>query len=367
MTHPPDSERPCLALLYGTRPQVIKASALAAGLTPQWDVFAVDTGQHYDYALNALLYAQLGVRQPDVCLDAGSGDHATQTATVLTRAAAVLAGRGPRHPRVAVVVGDTNSTLGCALAAAKLRIPVVHVEAGLHCADALMAEEINRRAVDAISAVCCTPSAAATERLRRGRAPVVVVETGDVAFDVLTRVLPRLPPAAEATAWPLPPGTSFVLATIHRAELVDDVAALTDAVHALGRIRFPVVFAVHPRTNAVLEAAGVTTPPGVHRIPPLGYLETIAAVRDAAAVVTDSGGLQREAYWLGTPCITLRSETEWTETVAVGANRLVSRDDLPALASAVHDAVHARATWNRTAYGDGTAVARVASAVAGFR
>lgn len=351
--------RPLLALLYGTRPQVIKASALAAALGARWAVLTVDTGQHYDYALNALLYEQLGVRPPDVCLDVGSGDHATQTAHVLTRAAAVLA---ERRPRMAVVVGDTNSTLGGALAAAKLRIPVTHVEAGLRGDDALMAEEINRRAVDAVSAVLCAPSAAAAARLRADRAPGAVHQTGDVARDVLLRALARAPEPGGG-AWPLPPGAPYTFATLHRAELVDDPARLAAALDALGRLPLPVVFAAHPRTRAALAAARLAPPPGVCFVPPLGYLETLAAVRDAAAVVTDSGGVQREAYWLGTPCVTVRTNTEWTETVALGANRLVPGGQLAELPAAVGAATDAPRAWDRDAYGDGTAAARVANAL----
>ena len=153
-------------------------------------VLAVDTGQHYDYELNALLYAQLGVRPADVLLEVGSGGHAEQTAAILVRAERVLL---ERRPRVVVVIGDTNSTVGCALAAAKLRIPVVHVEAGLRAADALMAEEINRRVVDAIAQVLCTPSAGATGRVRAERCDAMVAQTGDVARDVLLQSRARLP------------------------------------------------------------------------------------------------------------------------------------------------------------------------------
>ena len=356
--------RPPLALLYGTRPQIIKASVLAAALTPHWDLLTVDTGQHYDYALNALLYAQLGVRPADVCLDVGSADHAEQTALVLTRAAGVLARDGARRPLAAVVIGDTNSTLGCALAAAKLRIPVVHVEAGLRCGDALMAEEINRRAVDAVSAVLCTPSDAATARLRHEAATGLIVQTGDVARDVLLRALPRAPALDRIAGWPLPRDAAFAFATLHRAELVDDVGRLSAALDALGRLEWPVVFAAHPRTRAAIAAAALALPRTVHLVPSLGYLETLAAVREAAVVVTDSGGLQREAYWLGIPCVTLRGETEWAETVAVGANHLVAPDRLGQLAAAV-----ARATgvevirWTRDAYGDGNAAVRVAGSL----
>ena len=366
-----DRERPPLALLYGTRPQVIKASVLLAALAPHWDVLSVDTGQHYDYALNALLYAQLGVRPPAVHLGVGSGDHATQTAHVLTGAASALIAAGGRRPRAAVVIGDTNSTLGCAIAAAKLRIPVVHVEAGLRCGDPLMAEEINRRAVDAVSAVLCAPSAAAADGLRAERAAGAVVRTGDVARDVLLRALPNVRPAAEAAGWPLRAGEPYVFATLHRAELVDDGSRVAAVVRALGRLALPVVFAAHPRTRAVLAAAAPALPAALHVVPPLGYFETLAGVRDAAAVVTDSGGVQREAYWLGTPCVTVRSETEWTETVALGANRLVSpercADELPAAVDAQIARAPADRAWDRDALGAGDAAERVRQALEPLR
>src|SRR5919108_2938970 len=196
---PGSMPRTRVALCYGTRPQVIKASVLRRRLEAAYDVLAMDTGQHYDYELNALLYQQLGVRPPDAILEVGSAGHAEQTAGILVRAEKVLQ---EHRPRAVVVIGDTNSTLGCALAAAKLRIPVVHVEAGLRAHDALMAEEINRRLVDAISAVLCAPSAAAEARLRLEHVPGTVAITGDIARDVLLRNVPRVEPIGHAPHWP---------------------------------------------------------------------------------------------------------------------------------------------------------------------
>ena len=164
--------------------------------------------------------------------------------------------------------------------------------------------------------------------------------------------------------WPLPAGEPFLLTTLHRAELVDEPARLASVVQALGALPLPVVFAVHPRTAAALARARVALPHGVYSLPPLGYLELIAAVQQAAAVVTDSGGVQREAYWLGTPCVTVRQETEWGETVALGANRLVPPDRLTELQASVAAAMHAPATWNRASYGIGNAAEQVADAIA---
>ncbi len=354
---------PTLALCYGTRPQIIKASVLRRSLAPLGPVLAVDTGQHYDYELNAVFYEQLGVEPPDLFLEVGSGSHAAQTAAVLERAEAVL---DRARPAAVLVIGDTNSTLGAALAAAKLRIPVVHVEAGLRATDHLMAEELNRRVVDAIAALLCTPSATVTARMAREHPGQRVVETGDVAYDVLLGQLGRLAPP-DTVVPGLGPG--YIFATLHRAELVDHPERLAGAVAGLQALGREVVFAVHPRTRNALERCGITNRVAwpVRLVPAVGYLQSLALARGAAVLVTDSGGLQREGYWLGTPCVTLRAETEWEETVSAGANLLVSPDDAARSLPAAFETQLARwngsARWDPTAYGTGHAAARVADAV----
>lgn len=357
------AESPPIALCYGTRPQVIKASVLRHGLASLGGVFAIDTGQHYDHALNALLYQQLGVAPPDRFLEVGSGTHAEQTGLILARAEAALR---ELAPAAAVVIGDTNSTLGVALAAAKLRIPVVHVEAGLRAGDRLMAEEINRRAVDAVASLLCTPCQAATERMRAEHPDATVTETGDVARDVLQGAQERLP-STESVVPGL--GALYHYATLHRAELTDTPARLAAVLRALAALGTPTVFAVHPRTRLALQAAGIS---GDHLgplrlLPAVGYLESLALARGARAVITDSGGLQREAYWLGTPCVTLRDETEWSETIACGANRLLPPEEAPA---ALGETIGAQVRrwdgaprWSRDAYGNGDAAPAVARAV----
>lgn len=347
-----------VALCYGTRPQVIKASVIRRALAAQHRVLAVDTGQHYDYALNELLYQQLGVRPPDRYLETGSGSHAGQTSAVMVRCEALLM---TERPRAVVVIGDTNSTLGSALAAAKLRIPVVHVEAGLKSADSLMAEEINRRVTDAVSTLLCTPSATASERMRALHPDATVVETGDVALDVLKSRIDRLPDAAALRP---PGGGPYAFATLHRAELTSDVALLGRILEALSTLAVPVILAMHPRTRAALDEAGV---PAASRgsltiTPAIGYLESLALIRDASVVVTDSGGVQREAYWLGVPCVTVRGETEWTETVEAGANRLLAPADAPRKLADMLQAAMTADSWDPGAYGRGDAAARVAAA-----
>jgi UDP-N-acetylglucosamine 2-epimerase len=353
-----------IALCYGTRPQVIKASRLRSTLARLAPVRAVDTGQHYDWALGAQLYQQLGVAEPDCFLEVGSGSHAEQTGLVLLRAEAALREVGPR---VVVAIGDTNSTVGVALAAAKLRIPVVHVEAGLRATDTLMAEEINRRVVDAIAAVLCTPSAAATARMRAEHPDAIVRKTGDVALDVLLAARGRVPDPEAAI-----PGLArpYVFATLHRAELTAQPDTLGGIIRALAAVGTATVLALHPRTAAVLAEQGINAERiGLLRlVPAVGYLESLALVAGARAIVTDSGGLQREAYWLGTPCVTVRAETEWEETVACGANRLVAPEEaVRGLADAVTGQVarwNGESRWDASAYGDGHAAERITAAVA---
>jgi UDP-N-acetylglucosamine 2-epimerase len=259
-----------------------------------------------------------------------------------------------------IVIGDTTSTLGCALAASKEGLPLVHFEAGLRSSEPGLPEEVNRRVVDVIAQLLCTPSERASARLREECSPGTVVTTGDVARDVLLRHLAIAPAPA--------PGPPFVLATAHRAALTSSREALAALFAGLGSLGLPVLMPLHPRTREALERFGLLdrVPASVELRPPMGYLETIAAARDAAAVVTDSGGLQREAYWLGTPCVTLRGETEWTETAACGANALVPALEAPSRLAAVLADQRRRAReggWSVEAYGDGRAAERIADAV----
>jgi UDP-N-acetylglucosamine 2-epimerase len=354
------SQRP-VAICYGTRPQVIKASMLIESCAKRWPLLTVDTGQHYDYTLNEVFYEQLGVQPPDHFLEVGSAALAVQTAAVLTRAAAVFE---QARPRVVVVIGDTNSTLGCALAATQLRIPVVHVEAGLRSNDRAMAEEINRRMVDAVADLLCAPSAASVAQLELEHQPGAIALTGDIAHDVLLRNLAKARAPAEASAWPLPAGTSFAIATLHRAELTAKAETLSATIAALRALPLPAVLPAHPRVRDALSALGLGSGGMLHLVPPLGYFEMIGAIRDASIVVTDSGGVQREAYWLGTPCVTVRTETEWRETVTLGANVLVAPSrtgaDLPAVVS---ERLGAAVTWDRTAYGAGDAAERITDSI----
>lgn len=349
-----------VAVFYGTRPQIVKASRLVAALRTRLSVVAVDTGQHYDYQLNGLLYEQLTVRPADLFLEVGSGTHAQQTADVVVRSADIISSY---KPRCVVVVGDTNSTLGAALAAVKLRTPVVHVEAGLRSGDPLMAEELNRRIVDAISGLLCAPSSLAAATLASESPSGTIVMTGDIARDVLQANCSRAPSVVSIAGWPFAQGAPFIFCTLHRAELTADMGTLRTVLETLDNLPVGVIMAVHPRTRGVIASLDFQPSGSLVMRDPLGYLETVACIRDAATVVTDSGGVQREAYWLGTPCVTVRGETEWTETVKCGANTLVApRAVASDLQSTVARSIESEREWDRDAYGDGHAADAITAA-----
>jgi len=350
-----------VALFFGTRPQVIKASILREALAAIGPVLAVDSGQHYDYQMHQVHYDQLGVRAPDAFLGVGTGSHAAQTAALLTACEAWLAA----HPvRLAIVIGDTNTTLACALAAVKHRVPVAHVEAGLRSADHLMAEEINRRAVDAVAQWLFAPCPRVADELRREHPGADVTDSGDVAYDVLCRALPAAPAVDTVPGYRPGWGGEFVYCTLHRAELVDAPERLRGVMDGLSRSPIPVLLLTHPRTAAALDRGDIRVGNQIHRAAPIGYLESLALLQKAAVVVTDSGGLQREAYWLGRPCLTVRDETEWLETVQLGANRLVPPEKAARLKSEIAAAQKQIKNWDRGAYGDGGAAQCIAARLA---
>ncbi len=321
--------------VVGTRPQLIKAAALLPELRARHDVLLVDTGQHWDERMAGTFFAELGLPHPDHSLGVGGGGHAAQTGRMLAALEPVLEAEGPD---AVLVYGDTNSTLSGTLAAAKLGIPVAHVEAGLRSFDRRMPEEINRVVADHLATWCFAPTKTAVANLAREGITTGVTETGDLMRDLASRVaaevrdpaaLDRAAAALAAAGAPglagaLKPG-GFVFATIHRAEnrepagLAAWPAILADA----ARPDRPVILALHPGTRAALDDSAIDLPPGVKVVEPLGYRTSLTLQLHAAAVLTDSGGVQREAAWLGTPCLVLRPTTEWVEAVADSAGRMV--------------------------------------------
>jgi UDP-N-acetylglucosamine 2-epimerase (non-hydrolysing) len=285
----------------------------------------VHTGQHYDEAMSAGFFRDLGIPEPDVNLDVGSGSHAEQTAQALQRIERELL---ERRPDAVVVVGDVNSTLAATLAAVKLHIPVAHVEAGLRSGDRSMPEEVNRLMTDAVCEWLFTTEPAGEQNLlREGIAPERIHFAGNVMIDTLLANVERARKLAIPARYDVRPG-NYSVVTLHRPSNVDDPERLAELVALLEELhtRVPVVFPLHPRTAKAIEGLQLGRAPEFHALEPLGYLDFLGLVCDARWVLTDSGGLQEETTALGIPCLTLRDSTERPITVTQGTNTIVGLD-----------------------------------------
>jgi UDP-N-acetylglucosamine 2-epimerase (non-hydrolysing) len=308
----------------GARPNFMKIKPVMDAIEKQGaETVLVHTGQHYDQAMNDVFFADLGIRAPDRHLGPGSGSHAEQTARVMTAFEPLV---DDVAPDAVVVVGDVNSTLACALVAARAGAVVAHVEAGLRSRDWSMPEEINRVVTDRVSDLLFAPSPDAVENLRaEGYRPDQIHLAGNVMIDTLYANLDRALNSDILSRYGLTPG-GFGLVTLHRPANVDFPEILAGLMRALGEVAstLPLVLPVHPRTASRLESAGV--PSGVRLVPPAGYLDFIALQASARIVLTDSGGVQEETTALGVTCLTLRDTTERPITVERGTNVLVGRD-----------------------------------------
>jgi UDP-N-acetylglucosamine 2-epimerase (non-hydrolysing) len=305
----------------------MKTAPIVAALARRPDEFAhvlVHTGQHYDDAMSRIFFEELGVGEPDHMLGVGSGSHAQQAARVMERLEPVLL---EHEPDVVLVPGDVNSTLAAALVASKLLMTVGHVEAGLRSFDRTMPEEINRVVADSVSDLLFIHSPEAREHLlREGREESAIHYVGNTMIDTLVAMRSRLDSARARAAVGVREG-DYLVVTLHRPALVDG-PLLVDAMSALATVAavMPVVFPVHPRTRAAIDSRGLTVPDGLHLLEPLGYLDFLGLVADAAGVLTDSGGIQEETTYLGVPCFTLRDNTERPVTVDLGTNVLLGLD-----------------------------------------
>ncbi len=342
-----------LLTVVGNRPQFIKSAPLSLALREAGiDEVVVHTGQHWDERLSAVFFDELELDPPALTLDLR-----TAAVDVLTEALADALGRS--RPDAILVYGDTNSTLAGARAAGAT--PVAHVEAGLRSGDLEMPEERNRIEVDARSAVLFAPDARSGETLHEEGVHGEIHVVGDVMADAAHRFAPLARQRSGILARLGLAPQSYVAATVHREANVRP-RRLQRIVQGLGRSHLPVVLAAHPRTRAVLESASIAVPETVRLIEPLGYLDFAALASQAAVIATDSGGLQKEAYWYGVPCVTMRPSTEWVDTVAAGANVLVD-DDPGRIAGALAEA---RMPSNPPAlYGDGHASRRIAAVLRG--
>lgn len=316
-----------LLTVVGARPQFIKAAAVGYAIRAAAQrgrairSTLLHTGQHYDVEMSRVFFDELGIQPPDYDLAIGSASHGAQTGRMLEAIERVIE---TTHPDVLLVYGDTNSTLAGALAASKLHVPVAHVEAGLRSYNRRMPEEINRVVADHLSRWLFCPGQTAAANLAKEGIERGVHVVGDVMYELVLMFGRKGELPAGWSGRQLEPNR-YVLATIHRAENTDDEERLMAILDGLGDIarEMPVVAPLHPRTEKLLAARGKSLPPGIHAVAPLSYRQMASAEGGAALIVTDSGGVQKEAYWLGVPCVTVRDETEWLETLDEGRNVLV--------------------------------------------
>lgn len=356
--------------IVGARPQFVKLApvcrAIAChnkqGVSPRIEHCIIHTGQHYDREVAELLFVQMQIPRPDCNLAVGSGSHGVQIARMLARLEPILI---EKRPDWVVIYGDTNSTLAGALLAARLKLPVAHVEAGCRSVDAGMPEEQNRIIADHLSRLLLAPSQSAMENLHREGIGVKddlqrrrAVLVGDVMYDALLQSLDFAEQNSDENLrqYGLEDGQYYLL-TLHRAENTESPDSLRPILEAIGMLQLPVLFPVHPRTQHLLQTAGILLNRTLRPIAPLGYLEMIALEKHARMILTDSGGVQKEAFYLGVPCVTLRDKTEWPETVEVGANRVAGRT--PESIRQTIQENHQRDWGKSKPYGDGRAAQRI--------
>lgn len=353
-----------LCTVVGARPQFVKAAAVSRAIAtynkeagPALAETLIHTGQHYDMNMSDVFFSDLPLPEPAYNLDVGSGSHAFQVAEMIRRLEPVIR---TTRPDIVIVHGDTNSTLAGTLAAAQLQVPVAHVEAGLRSYRRDMAEEVNRVVADRLARILFCPSETARANLDREGIHEGVHVVGDVMLDLLVwqRKHLAIEPQSVLGAYSLTPG-EYALVTVHRAGTADDPEVVVSIVNALGELArrgLPSLFPVHPRTRQHLPSEAAC--PGVRLVEPVPFREMLCLEEQAKVVLTDSGGVQKESYWLGVPCVTLRRETEWPETVEMGWNHLVGTDP----EKIVEAAAAPRPSGPRPpVYGDGRAADRVVS------
>lgn len=346
--------------VVGARPQFIKAAPVCRALRERHEEILVHSGQHFDYQMSDVFFEELGIPKPDFNLAVGGGSHGRMTGEMLGLLEELIV---EQDPDVVLVYGDTNTTLAGGLAAAKLNVPVAHVEAGLRSFNRAMPEEVNRVLVDHLSDLLLCPTQTAVDNLAAEGLTDGVSLVGDVMLDTARFFAEHVDAAPALERFGVEPG-QFYFATVHRAATSDSPEHLSAAVRAFASLDLPVLWAVHPRTAKNLEAFGlqdeVERSDRVRAVPPISYIDTVSLLRSARALLTDSGGMQKEAYFFGVPCVTLREETEWVETVELGWNRLVGTDE-QAIRSAV-DGISTPAE-RPAVYGDGHAAEAVVAAL----
>jgi UDP-GlcNAc3NAcA epimerase len=354
-----------IVTILGARPQFIKAAPVSRALAARGvEEVIVHTGQHYDELMSDVFFAEMGIPKPRHELGVGGLSHGAMTGRMLEALEPVLFAE---KPDTVLIYGDTNSTLAGALAAAKLNIPVAHVEAGLRSFNMRMPEEINRRVADHLSTLLFAPTHAAVDNLRKEGITRGIERVGDVMYDAALQFA-ELSQARSSVLERLGlQRRSYALATVHRAENTDDPARLNNIMAALARLgrEVTVVVPLHPRTRKILDRMGFVAA-GLRIVEPVGFLDMVTLEQHARLIATDSGGVQKEAYFYGVPCVTLRNETEWVELVECGANRLAPPSDRAAVEEALRAGLkRGRLPADRPSlYGDGRAAEQIAAVLA---
>jgi UDP-GlcNAc3NAcA epimerase len=355
--------------VVGARPQFVKAAVVSQALAHSGSIreVMVHTGQHYDPAMSAIFFSELELAAPDYNLHVGSGTHGVQTAHMIERLEPVLM---DERPDWVVVYGDTNSTVAAALTAAKLHMRLAHIEAGLRSFDRRMPEEINRVVTDHLAGLLFAPTETAVSNLlREGIAAQNIQCVGDVMYDAAIHFAERAEKNSNILDKLGLRPSEYVLCTVHRAENTDDPSRLRAIFQALCSLArdLPVVVPLHPRTRDALQTAGIydSISASIRLVPPVGYLDMVAIEKHAVVIATDSGGVQKEAFFYAVPCVTLRLATEWTELVQLGWNRLADPGDAYAIEAALRGAIGCRGRAGDSEFGDGSAAQRIANTLLG--
>jgi len=339
--------------IVGARPQFIKAAPLSRALRHSFDEVLIHTGQHYDQNMSAVFFEQLSIPKPHENLQVGSGSHAYQTGTMMIKLEEAMLNH---RPDCVLIYGDTNSTLAASLAAVKLHIPIAHIESGLRNFDLSIPEEVNRVIADKLATFLFVPTEKGIVNLEKEGIRDNVYLTGDVMYDTLLYGLSIANEKSTILDELGLTGSDYSLCTIHRAENTDSIKNLKEIICALGRLGCKMIFPVHPRTLKVVENNHIAIPRNTELIPSVGYLDFVSLEQHATKIITDSGGVQREAYCLRKPCITIFPSTSWVETVEDGWNTLVdcTADEI---VQAFNDAHEGHRHMQH--YGDGRASERI--------